>query len=410
MKLWEIFRYDLATQLRRYTTPIYGLGLAVMALLAMSTFVDDAKRDGVFLNAPMATAASVIIATIVGMLVTAALTGEAGTRDVQARMEPLLYTTPLPKSTYLGGRFLSAFAAGALLLAFAPLALAAGRFVPGFDPSFFGPFDPASYLRAYVTVALPNAFIVTALLFSLVVLSRRAMAAFFAGAALFLNTLIQDEVVAGALGRWDLAKLFDPFAFIVARAQWRSWTVAQRNTLPLQLDDELLMNRLLWIGVSLAALALVHLRFRMAHYAPATRWPWRRRRVDAPLETTVALATPHVRGTFDRATRVRQAMAIALHAYRELIASRAAWFLPAIGLLLFKITPELMEVGLGTPGRPTTGRIVMLYGKFSTIGVFVGALIVFFAGQLVWRERDARENDVTDATPVPDAVTFAGKF
>ncbi|HEX8152892.1 MAG TPA: M1 family aminopeptidase, partial [Thermoanaerobaculia bacterium] len=169
---------------------------------------------------------------------------------------------------------------------------------------------------------------------------------------------------------------------------------------------------LLWLGVSLAALLLVYARFRMAHFAPGRRWSFRRRRSDAPVAAGArpVAATPRIRGTFDRATRVRQLLAIALHSYRELITSRGALILPGIALLLFKITPELMEVALGTPGRPTTGRVVMLLASASTVGIFVGALIAFFAGQLVWRERDAREHDIADAAPVPDALTLAGKF
>ncbi|HYH10567.1 MAG TPA: M1 family aminopeptidase [Thermoanaerobaculia bacterium] len=405
MRLWEIFRYDLATQLRRWPTVFYSIGLAGMALLVGSTFVDDAKRDGVLLNAPLVTAATLVITTLVGLLVTAALAGEAATRDIQARMEPLLYTTPVSKATYLGGRFLSAFAAGTVLLAFVLLVLAAARFIPGVDASFFGPFHLGPYLYAFAIVGLPNAFIATALLFSLVALTRRPMIGFAGAAALFINAIVQDEIVAGLFARWDLAKLLDPFAFILARAQWRSFTVAQRNTNWLLLEGEMLTNRLLWIGVSLVALTIVQLRFRMAHVGP------RQRRGKAVAEAPMLAAAPPVLDIhFTALTRLWQTLAITLHSYREMITSRAAWLLALIGLLLFRITPELLEVGLGTPTIPNTGRIVMLSARFSTIGILVGALIVFFAGHLVWRERDARENDITDAAPVPDTVTFAGKF
>ena len=415
MKLWEIFRYDLATQLRRYSTLIYGAGLVAVSLIGSSTFLDDARRDGLFLSAPVVTAASIVLTTMVGLLVAAAIAAEAGTRDVQARMEPLLYTTPVARSAYLGGRFLSAFTLFALLLALVPLVLSLGRFLPGADPAHFGPFRPGSYLHAYLIVALPNAFVATSLLFSLVILTRRAMTAYLGGAALFFNTMVQDEIVATALGRWDLAKLFDAFGFLAIRAVWRSWTTLQRNTLPIELEGALLANRLLWIAVSLAALTLVYARFRMAHHAPAVGWWWRRRTVAAAGDVqTKAWAAPlapsRVRGTFDRTTRARQLLAIALRSYREMITSRAALILPAVGLLLLQITPELMEVALGTPGRPATVRLAALYTKGSTLGIIVGALIAFFAGQLVWRERDAREHDITDAAPVPDAVSFAGKF
>jgi ABC-2 type transport system permease protein len=420
VRLWEIFRYDVASQFRRYSTLIYAAGLMGLTLLVWSTFLDDARRDGVYLNAPMVVTATAIMISMVGMIVTAALAAESVTRDTNARMEPLLYTTPLPKATYLGGRFLSAFAIGALLLTLAPVAMLLGRFIPGLDdPAWWGPYRPGAYLSAYLFSVLPNVFIATALLFSLVALTRKAMLAYLGGAVLFMNSLLQDEYVAGVLGRWDLARLLDPFGFMIARAQWRSWTMAQRNVMTLQFEDALLTNRLIWIGVSLAMLTLVYLRFRMAHHAPAAGW-WRRRRHPERSEgpgravaTTSAPPTAQVpRYARDDmfVVRVRQTLAIAWHAYVEMITSRAALAFLGMGFLLYRITEELLEVGLGTPTAPATGRIVMLYSKFSTMGIFAGALLVYFAGYLVWRERDARENDVTDAAPVPDSITLLGKF
>jgi hypothetical protein len=51
-----------------------------------------------------------------------------------------------------------------------------------------------------------------------------------------------------------------------------------------------------------------------------------------------------------------------------------------------------------------------MYLRFDTLGLTVGGLIAWFAGQLVWRERDAREHDIADVTPVPDSIVLAGKF
>ncbi|HEX8244673.1 MAG TPA: hypothetical protein VF541_14300, partial [Longimicrobium sp.] len=47
---------------------------------------------------------------------------------------------------------------------------------------------------------------------------------------------------------------------------------------------------------------------------------------------------------------------------------------------------------------------------FSDFRVFVPLLIVYFAGELVWRERDARLGEIADAAPVPEWVLFGGKF
>jgi ABC-2 type transport system permease protein len=414
VKLWEVFRYNTATQLRRFTTLIYGAALAGATVLGASTFFDDVRRDAILLNAPLVTAACLIVVSMLGLLVTAALTGEAATRDTRARMEALLYTTPLPKLSYLGGRFLSAFASGALLLAVVPLLLAMWTFFPIGEAAVFGPFRLAPYLRAFALIGLPNAFVATALLFSLVVVTRRPMAAYLGGAALFFNSVIQEGIVAGVLGKWALAKQLDPFAFLIVAAHWRSHSASQRNALQVELEGALLANRMLWLSIAIVALTLAYLRFRMEHHTAAA-WPWQRRaaaaRSDAETKPWAVAVTPSsVHATFDRTARVRQVVAIAFDSWREMIASRVALLIPAVAFLAFNLGLELLEFGLGTPSRFSTGRLALLYGKFNVTGIGVGALIAYFAGHLVWRDRDARADDIVDVTPVPVAVTFAGKF
>ncbi|HET7434738.1 MAG TPA: ABC transporter permease [Thermoanaerobaculia bacterium] len=412
MKLWELIRYEAAALLRRYSTAFFAAALIGMTLIAAMSFLDDARQDGVLLNAPMVTAGCMVIVTMLGMLVTAALAGEAATRDLHARMEPLLYTAPLRRSTYLGGHFLGAFAAASILFAIVPLTLVAAVHLPAIEPSFLGAFHPLAYLKAYALIAVPNAFVTTALFFSLVVLSRRALTGYLGATVLFIATIVNEEVLATHFGQWDLARQLDPFGFIIVKALWHSWTTTQRNAMPLALDGALLTNRLLWIGVSLVALTFVHARFRMAHDGPVYGWFARRRRV-MPEEATPSIApmpVSRVRGAFTRATRVRQLIAIGLRSYRELMTSRAALLIPALGFFLFVTGPQLLDSALGTPGRPATGRLAMLYANFPVVALAISVMIAFFAGELVWRERDAREHDIADVMPVPEALSFAGKF
>lgn len=42
--------------------------------------------------------------------------------------------------------------------------------------------------------------------------------------------------------------------------------------------------------------------------------------------------------------------------------------------------------------------------------MLIPLLIVFYAGELVWQERDARLSEIADAAPVPEWGSFLGKF
>jgi ABC-type transport system involved in multi-copper enzyme maturation permease subunit len=69
----------------------------------------------------------------------------------------------------------------------------------------------------------------------------------------------------------------------------------------------------------------------------------------------------------------------------------------------------------GVPLLPRTGYILAKHVTaaltyFADYRVVVPILIAYFAGELVWRERDARLSENVDATPAPESVFFLGKF
>src|SRR5690606_26025531 len=110
----EVFRYELEYRLRSASTWVYAavlFGLAFAFGLTASPF--DAA---VHANAPAHVAFAALIVSLPGLAVTAALFGDAAVRDVQAGMDALLFTSPLRKAEYLGGRFLAVLAVNAALL------------------------------------------------------------------------------------------------------------------------------------------------------------------------------------------------------------------------------------------------------------------------------------------------------
>jgi ABC-type transport system involved in multi-copper enzyme maturation permease subunit len=42
--------------------------------------------------------------------------------------------------------------------------------------------------------------------------------------------------------------------------------------------------------------------------------------------------------------------------------------------------------------------------------IIIPLLVMFYAGELVWREREAGMSEISGAAPVPDWVLFTGKF
>jgi ABC-type transport system involved in multi-copper enzyme maturation permease subunit len=406
--LAEVLRFELAYQLRRTSTRIYFAIFLGITLLLTQVFLDDAREDYYYFNAPLIIAAVTVIGSMISLLVTAAMAGDAATRDAEVRLDALLFTTPLTKGAYLGGRFLGALTVTSLLLLAVPLGLLLATLLPNVEPALLGPFRAADYLRAYAIVALPNAFVSTALLFATAGAARRAIAAFATAIALFFASLGCDEFLGNHLGRWSLGQLVDPLAFTTIRALWKSSNAVQKNTRLLTLDSTLLANRMLWIALAASLLAVAWARFRFA-YDSGARGGRATTIADAPPVRWSGLTVPAARRSFGWRTRLLQLRAIAFDSCRELHKRRGWLIVPLTAVLLLLSGPELLEVELGTPGAATTARVAMLFGVPETFLLFT-LLIALAAGELVWREREARLDPIADAAPLPEWLTLLGKF
>lgn len=254
MKFREIFRFEFVYQARRVRTWLYFAVLFVVAFLL---------RNGV-VNSPFAISQETILAGMLWILMAPAVAGSAAARDVQTQMHSLVYTTPISKADYLGGRFLAAFVLNALILLAVPLGMLAAFLWPGVKSEIVGPFPPAVYLSAYGVLTLPTAFTFTAAQFSLAALRRRVVVSYL-GTVLFFVVGVTAAVVTNVFRMPTLGTLLDPTVRVILVIIPETLTPLALNAALFGLERTILANRLLWIGVALAILAFTHVRFRLDH-------------------------------------------------------------------------------------------------------------------------------------------------
>lgn len=425
MKLPGILRFELAYQARR---PWPWLAFVILVVFAFTNtrvgvIPVTLPRDFI-LNSPFIIAVVTVFSCLIWLMVTPAIAGEAAARDAQTGMHPLVYTSSVRKAEYLGGRFLAAFLLNALVLLGPQVGSLLAVYAPGVDPVIIGPFRPAAYLAAYAFIALPNAFIATALQFALSLRSGRAMAAYFGSLIILFLAYPVSIIISFVLARPALGKMTDPLGVIaIMNAMMLEWTLVEKNVRMLALEGPMLWNRLLWMGIALATLGLLHLRFQFAHRAALDPWSRIARRLTGRVpvaDTTAApgrtiVTVPRVPLSFGAGIHARQAMAIGAASFRMLARSPAGWFLLAVYPMLLVVILLGQSEHWGVPLVPRTGYLLTKHvtaamTHMSDYRGIVSLLLIFFAGELVWRERDAGLAETMDATSVPEWVLFAGKF
>jgi ABC-2 type transport system permease protein len=257
VKFREIFRFEFMYQARSVRNWLYFAVLFVVACLL---------RNGV-VNSPFAIAQETLLTGMLWILMAPAVAGSAAARDVQTRMHSLVYTTPISKTDYLGGRFLAAFVLNALILLAVPLGMLTNFLWPGVKSEIVGPFPPAVYLSAYGVLALPTAFTFTAVQFSLAALRRRVVVSYLGTVLFFVTVGATVGVVTNVLRMPTLGTLLDPTVRIILVIIPETLPPLGLNAALMGLKGSILANRLLWIGVALAILAFTHVRFRLGDRA-----------------------------------------------------------------------------------------------------------------------------------------------
>jgi len=379
--------------------------------------------DGVYANATFYIIGVTVVGGVIWLIMCGSIAGEAAARDVQTRMHPLTYTAPVTKFNYLGGRFLATFAVNALLVLSLPLGVLLAFYLPGLNEDGLGPFMPSAYISVYFFILLPNAFVATALQFSFATLSRQVMTSYLASFLLAISAQLIGMTTAKLFGNWDLVKLLDPAGLVgIMGNELETWTVAEKNTRLIALEGMFLWNRVLWVSVGIASLLITYFRFGFDHPVSNNWWSiFKRKQREQPKTAatnivigSTPISIPRVHRTFGFTTYFSQTLTIAWVSFKKIIRNPASIVFVLGIVLVSALFGHRIMTQFEIPLLPTTQQVLDYLtapvGNVKTPWVVIPLLIIFFSGSLFWSEREAGLSDIADATPVPEAVLFIGKF
>jgi hypothetical protein len=361
----ELTRFELAWHRREFLT---WLAAAVFLALTVAWAGGGAielvsGRGGVPRHAAWAVAHATAGVVAFGQLITTLVAATAVLRDRALRTDGLLAATHLDAATYLAGRFLGTTAVLTLVYSAVPLGLVAGFAVAG------EAMPIAAVARATAVLAVPDVLVVASLCFAVGVRAPAFLPILVHGVALVALWQGGVALAEGPATRVAGA-LLDPFGNGALIAATAGWDPAARATAPAPLSHPLLvLNRALWLAVAAGALVTARRGWRWGAEPPALRddppGDRRLRRVVARGPAWVA----HARLAL--AWIVRDRGVIALAALTTLNAVAAAF-----------------RLGSAPPDALTPH-----------VRLFAILTATVYAGELVWRDRDARADGVLDALP-----------
>ena len=256
-------------------------------------------------NSPYVVMICLLLMSLFGTLTTAAFVVNSIHRDFELDTDALFFSRPVAKWQYMGGRFLGSFLAGMLVFAGVCLATVLGSFVPWVPKEHLGPIELFPYLYSIAVLVLPNLLFAGALFFAIAALTRSLMATY----ASIVGTVVLYGVanaLAEGMETQAWAAMLDPFGVRAAMIATRYWSVFEKNTQLIPLEGLFLWNRVLWVGVALACLALAYVKFSFSITGRKGRGKGRATR--KPIDATPARAAvplPRVRPELQQRRPIR---------------------------------------------------------------------------------------------------------
>jgi len=410
--LFAIASFELRTRLKRLSTWVYFVVFLALAMLwtaaAGGVFANANIVFGsgkVWINSPYAIAQTVAVLGMAGSTVIAAMFGRAVQQDFEYRTEHFFFAAPIAKWQYLAGRYLGAL--GVLLLIFASVSLGAflGTLLPGVDPDRLGPARFAAYAAPYAIVLLPNLLWLGALFFCAAALTRRMLPVYI-GSILCIIGYLAGAGLLRDIDNKTLGSMLDPFGVLSLSRLTEYWTIDDRNTRIIPFDGFLLWNRLLWLGVGAALMAFCYARFRFTYVAGGGGAA---RRAVADESTAPAAGAVRARAVTPAPVRGLALLPrLAWLYFKETVKNVYFGVIALAGILFLLANSTTVGSLFGTTTWPVTYQILELLG--GTFSIFMLVIITFYAGELVWRERDQRFDQIQDALPIPTWLPLAAKL
>ncbi len=419
-QFWEFFSFELKFRAKSISTYVYFLLWFTFEFLciASESFGPIGNANGkILLNGPWANTYNYIGASFFGVIVIAAIFGTSILRDFQRDTVQILFTKPIDKFAYLGGRWAGSLVA--TVFAFSGMVFGGyfGTFAPWADHARIAPNHFLWYVQPFFSVAVVQIFFLGSLFFLVAALSRKIFIVYLQGAALFMVYIIGVNAFSATRSLEHFwSGILDPIGFLYDDAITRYWTVVEKNTLLYPWSGVFLYNRLLWSSIGIISLIAVWKFFPMSVEALTAKSSGRRAKMQReqdqaeakPRRSLVAIPLPRVGQAFGWSTTFAQ-----LGSLTRIRVSNIVREIPFWGILVLMAGISLNNGHFAGRNRGSVSwpvTYLMLNAVEGGAVLFLLIVATLYAAELVWRERDTHFDGIHDALPLRETTDWLSKF
>ncbi|RZJ50548.1 MAG: aminopeptidase, partial [Flavobacterium sp.] len=226
--------------------------------------------SGAYKNSPYVLAFAIGLLSLTTIFSITIQVAQQFLKEYETRFDSIIFTTPVSKFSYLSSKFIIAFTIASVSFGVFIIGIMIGHQMPWLSKDEIGPFFILNYIWPYLVLVIPNILLCLSVLIALAWLTRSKLLIYVGGlmiyilyvaGSLFSNSPIFANASPSSAAQMSMAAKIDPFGLAAFLEQTRYWTSIQKNNGLIELSGNFLLNRILWISVSIILLLLSYRLF-----------------------------------------------------------------------------------------------------------------------------------------------------
>ena len=412
MKLASIVRFEILYNAQKAYTFIFFILLVFQGVWYSMGADNWVVNNNILLNAPAINYNTLACMGMLLFAVTAIISAGTLARDLESGAAHILYPAIIHEKMYFCGKYIGGLLVNLAVVLGYPLGILLFPFLGMGSPDQFGPAPLGQLVHGFFLLTVPNLVFLVSFSVFLVVMFRKAAAAYI-GVLLILICFLIAVSVDGESSFVLIVELLDPFGYCAVEHITDKMDILEFNTAYLPVTTVLLWNRMIWGAVSILLFGLSFWKFKFKRFVAQTgKKPRRQKESAGPVQgisfqKDSAHAAPVPK--YGLGTCLVKSAGFAWLEMKSLFRSPIFSFIMGTLFLMFLGYNFLWTSAryLTTSHLPLTS--VMTYPRIPMM-IVIALMLLILSGELLFKDRSSSVWQLTDAMPAPSWVFVLSRW
>ncbi len=284
-----------------------------------------------------------------------------------------------------------------------------GTKLPTVNPAQLLPFDATPYLQTYFLYLIPNIFLFSVLVFSVVVLTRNIYTGFI---SIVLFWLLKEIVLRLAAAHTDgLGELLiDPFGESAVHYFTKYWTTSETNTFVLPLHSVIFLNRLVWFFIAVIIFLTTYRWFSFSQNPLS--FGLKNKKGESQTKdnfgSIIKINLPKTKFNFSFLQQIKTSWKLSQTDFTYI--TRSGGFISVVFVGVLFIAAILLQINPQTDSKTLPVTWVILGFPVFFFSFLIQVLTFLYAGILIHRANLSRFSALISSTAVPNWVLLLSKL